>query len=130
MVHLRPHHGLCIQQFVGKGYSEEFVKNMTEIIGVLEKSPQQEVELCCQADDLCRCCPHKQEQGCTSGQKVEQYDAACLALCGYTPGTRIPWKEFRETVARQILRAGKLETVCKGCEWLSICLDFYRTKTI
>lgn len=125
MVHLRPHHGLCIQQFVGKGYSEEFVDNMKAVIRSLDGQPQQEIELCCKADDLCSSCPHRREQGCASGQKVEEYDAACLALCGYTPGQRVPWQEFREAAARKIIRAGKLQAVCRECEWLPLCLGFY-----
>ena len=100
MIHLRPHHGLCIQQFVGRGYSEDFVKNMTELIGRLQSSPQQMIELCCRADDLCGSCPHRVENGCTSGQKVQQ-----------------------------IIHAGKLGSVCRECEWLSLCLSFYKGKT-
>ena len=129
MIHLRPHHGLCIQQFVGRGYSEDFVKNMTELIGRLQSSPQQMIELCCRADDLCGSCPHRVENGCTSGQKVQQYDAACLSLCGYLPGQQVSWEGFRETAAKKIIHAGKLGTVCRECEWLSLCLSFYKGKT-
>ena len=32
MIKLRPHHLLCTQGYSGKGYSREFVENMTEIV--------------------------------------------------------------------------------------------------
>lgn len=126
LIRLRPHHGLCIGQFVGKGYSEEFVRNMAGLIEKLEQHPQELIELCCCADDVCKCCPHRQETGCTSGQKVERYDAACLSLCGFQEGRQISWKTFRERVIERIIRPGRLKEVCADCEWLSLCLGFYQ----
>ena len=41
MIKLRPHHLLCTQGYSGKGYSREFVENMTEIV----KSIKNEIEL-------------------------------------------------------------------------------------
>ena len=35
---IRPHHLVCVCFFRGKGYSEEFVANMTETVGRLKAS--------------------------------------------------------------------------------------------
>ncbi len=126
MIHLRPHHGLCIQQFEGKGYSEEFVENMTAIIKQLNHDPDQMITLCCRADDLCSHCPHRRKTGCVSGQKVELYDSTCLSLCDLKDGQSISWMEFQKRVKNKIISTGKLKTVCENCEWLSICEAHYK----
>ena len=45
MIHLRPHHLLCLQAFRGKGYSESFVKKMTEVHARLRENPKLEIRL-------------------------------------------------------------------------------------
>ena len=62
MIRLRPHHGLCIQHFTGKGYSAAFVANMTHVIAVLRAMPETQIELTADMDVLCACCPHNQEE--------------------------------------------------------------------
>ena len=32
--YLRPHHGLCIAFFEGKGYNQKFVENMTNVVQI------------------------------------------------------------------------------------------------
>lgn len=66
---LRPHHGLCIGFFEGRGYSAEFVRHMTEVIAVLE------------AEDL-----------------EITLVTHCDALCGLHAGSALRWSAFRETV--------------------------------
>ena len=39
-LHLRPHHLLCLQTFVGRGYSEEFVEHMTLVKKQLATDPR------------------------------------------------------------------------------------------
>ncbi|SHK22723.1 hypothetical protein SAMN02745136_01996 [Anaerocolumna jejuensis DSM 15929] len=123
MIHLRPHHGICIGQFKGFGYSEEFVKNMTEIVAELEKFPDTEIKLVAGGDSICTSCPHFQEEGCTSGQKVVEYDRKALMLCGLKENEVLSWREFRNLVMQNILSANKLSEVCCNCSWLSLCLE-------
>ena len=54
---IRAHHGLCLYYFKGKGYSEEFVRNMTKIKKELEKNPL--VLITDRADDVCTACPNR-----------------------------------------------------------------------
>ena len=39
MIYLRAHHILCILQFRGYGYSDEFIKNMQNIMNRLKIEP-------------------------------------------------------------------------------------------
>lgn len=126
---LRPHHGLCIRHFTGKGYSPSFVANMARVITQLHDAPEQEICLRMREDILCGNCPHNEPGGCTSGQKVRRYDAAVLALCGLEDGVVLTWGEFERLVEERILSAGLLETVCRGCQWLALCRSIYSPKS-
>lgn len=52
MIKLRPHHLLCTQGYSGKGYSKEFVENMTGIVELIKKENAQ-VQLIFSEDDIC-----------------------------------------------------------------------------
>lgn len=52
MIKLRPHHLLCTQGYSGKGYSKEFVENITEIVELIKKENAQ-VQLIFLEDDIC-----------------------------------------------------------------------------
>ena len=43
MLRLRPHHGMCIANFVGRGYDEVFTVNMNQTAEALKAEPQQEI---------------------------------------------------------------------------------------
>ena len=60
---LRGHNLLCIQGFVGKGYSPEFVANMTRVVEALgDAAPVTVIDA---PDDLCTACPHLRASGCS-----------------------------------------------------------------
>ena len=54
---IRPHHGLCIHFFEGKGYSENFVRHMAELIEKLNAF-RPEIRLVLHVDYFCYACPH------------------------------------------------------------------------
>lgn len=118
---IRPHHGLCIPNFKGKGYSEAFVRNMTAVAAELKANPAREVMLVLKPDLLCRECPHNQNGCCETAQKVERYDEKCLALCGLSDQTVLSWQEFEQLVERNILKAGNLGEICEDCCWNTFC---------
>ena len=53
MLRLRPHHGMCIANFVGRGYDEVFTVNMNQTAEALKAEPQQEIWLKAGEDVLC-----------------------------------------------------------------------------
>lgn len=117
---LRPHHGLCLHFFRGNGYSEDFVENMTEISLKLGENPT--IELVSGSDQVCEACPNRVgETGCASDEKVLSYDASVLKLCGLNVGDQLHWQDFLTLVNAHILEPGLLESVCTGCQWISIC---------
>ncbi|MFR5445010.1 MAG: DUF1284 domain-containing protein, partial [Butyricicoccus sp.] len=58
MIRLRPHHLLCTQGYSGKGYSTEFVQNMSAIVHSLRNVPGTRIRLVFGSDSLCAHCPH------------------------------------------------------------------------
>lgn len=72
---LRPHHLLCTQGFSGKGYDDNFVKNMLAITKYLRNNPNPIIEIVFSTDDICCCCPNKiNENICKDQYKVNSFD--------------------------------------------------------
>lgn len=117
---LRPHHCLCIHFFKGNGYSPEFVENMTKIKKSLEENP--EITLKCEADTLCKPCPHRlRDTGCHSIEKVQRYDNTLLALCHLEENSSLSWNKLEYLVQTHILQPQKRESVCGDCQWTELC---------
>ena len=116
---IRAHHGRCFAFFRGNGYSGEFTENMWAMKEKLEHNP--EVVLVQETDDVCAHCPNNMEGQCTSAKKVAGYDRQVLARCGIMPGTQMGWKEFADRVSENILRPGRREEICGGCQWNALC---------
>lgn len=117
---LRPHHGLCLGFFRGKGYSGEFVINMARMKEVLESGAQ--VRLTNRADCICCGCPNQtREGGCVTAEKVAFYDAEVLRRCGLELGQELSYRELTELVRERILEPGRREAVCGDCQWTQLC---------
>lgn len=112
---LRPHHLLCLGFFQGAGYSDSFSQNMSAVLQSLTADTP--VTLAAGPDDICAACPQRSD-GCPG---AAQYDAAVLALCGWTAGQTLPWAVLRRSVEERILRSGQLESVCGQCQWFPLC---------
>ncbi len=117
---LRPHHALCVGFFRGKGYSPEFVENMTAVVGRL-RADDPVLTLRRAADAVCRCCPNNRDGVCADAEKVARYDAAVLRLTGLADGAELKWSELRRLVRAHILDPGRLADVCGDCQWHDIC---------
>lgn len=116
---IRAHHGMCLSFFQGKGYSGGFTENMWKMKERLAQNP--EVVLVCGTDDVCACCPNNREGVCVSSEKVEGYDRRTLALCGLSENDRLCWSAFEALVQKNIIEAGRRESVCGDCEWNGLC---------
>ena len=114
---IRAHHGMCLYFFQGKGYSGEFVENMSRMKAILEKNP--EISLMDSPDDICAACPNRLTQNCA--EKASRYDREVLRRCGLSVGERLPYREFSRKVIETILRPGDRREICGDCQWSSLC---------
>ena len=117
---LRPHHGLCIAFFKEKGYSPDFVENMTRVIAALN-ADDPTITLTDRADEICAGCPNDRGGVCESAEKVGRYDDAVLCLIGRKCGDTLRWSELCALADARILSPGKLGEVCGDCQWYGIC---------
>lgn len=118
-IYLRPHHGLCIRHFEGKGYSGEFTKHMSEVIASL--SPDTLITVVSRTDEICGKCPNNHSGSCTESDKVSRFDEAVLELTGISAGETLTYREFSDKITGHIIRAGKFSAVCGDCGWAGIC---------
>lgn len=116
---LRPHHGMCLAYFEGKGYSQGFAEHMGKILELLERDVQ--VCLTVGGDMICSACPNLKEQICVTADLVAEYDRKVLLLCGLQENETISFAEFIEKVENLILKPGKRKKICGNCQWDGIC---------
>lgn len=114
MLTLRPHHLLCTEFFIRKGYSDNFTKNMYDIISELEKNP--EIFLSIKSDAICSECP----ENCTSG-KAFRYDRKVLEYCNLNENSVFRYNELKQKIKSEILEKNILRNICSDCQWYNIC---------
>jgi hypothetical protein len=116
---LRPHHALCIQFFIGKGYSAEFTENMYNIIEKLKFNP--DITVTMGADVLCSKCPNLQDGICINESHVKYTDKKTAEICGFKDGMIVDAEDFFGRADDKIINAKKMCEVCQQCRWNSIC---------
>ena len=119
---MRPHHLLCTQGYSGKGYSTEFVRNMTSWVEKLRNREGFRVRITFSTDNLCVSCPKKQGEGlCADDAKVLSYDRKMIDYFHL---------EEKEYVYRDLIREidekmtpEMLTDICGNCSWhpISAC---------
>ncbi len=119
---LRAHNLLCIQGFVGKGYSPEFVANMASVIDQLE--PETEVTLLTEPDVLCAACPNLSDSGCAlhgdgSERGIASQDRDVLGRLGLHSGAVVTWSDIVERIRKNVA-PDDLDEICGTCPWLPL----------
>lgn len=123
-VHFRPHHFLCSVGFAGKGYSERFAANMSEIVeGRLrsEDGDQTDIRVVAAADDICAPCPHRRGEGCVRQQRIDGLDQRHAKALDLQAGDVLTWGAARRRIAARI-KPEDLDRICAGCQWLPLGL--------
>ena len=120
MIRLRPHHGMCLLNFRGMGYSPEFTKKMTAVSELLRREPETAVSVSDGADDLCSVCPHCVNGKCTSNNPAV-FDQRVLEAAGVHAGDVVTWKDFSGKT--EVLNRTALKEICAGCRWLQVCIE-------
>ena len=116
---LRPHHLLCLPNFIGEGYDDAFCANMAACKRKL--AAEGVFELTAGADELCAACPHRRGEDCDAREKVARYDAAAVRLLGLEPGQRYDAAALFARVRAEIFTPGRLAEICPDCEWFHLC---------
>ena len=119
-LHLRPHHLLCLQTFVGRGYSEEFIEHMTLVKKQLTTNPRTPITLVSGADDLCAHCPNCVEGQCTS-EKPVLYDRLVEEKLARLDSSSNPPHTINGIPADLHITADTLSECCPGCDWRELC---------
>ncbi len=120
MIYLRAHHILCILQFRGYGYSDEFIKNMQNIMNRLKIEPIIIIE---DFDDICISCPNKSKNICLLDTNIKCLDKNVLEKLSLPINTPIYFKELlpilEKTISKDIFNS-----ICGKCTWHknNVCL--------
>lgn len=112
---------MCIENFVGEGYSDDFSVNMTEVIKKLRENP--EVMLIKDLDDICKYCPENLGEVCQSQDKVKTYDEKVLKLLNLKVDEKYFWNELRDLTCDIIFSRDKREEICGNCQWNNLCKE-------
>lgn len=118
ILHLRPHHGMCILNYRGHGYSDEFSMHMSATVRHLMEHPETEIVLEDHCDDLCAHCPHREGTACTSPHPA-LFDHNVLVSTGLTAAQHLTWNEFSARTNPYTLH--HLDEMCPDCNWLDLC---------
>lgn len=133
---LRPHHLLCLQTFVGHGYSPEFTAHMTIVQKQLTTDPLTPITLVNGPDVLCGHCPNCVDGSCTSpkpalfdhlvGQKLNTTEDTENAAPKHTDASDSPLTLHG---IPSILHMSEqlLAECCPDCEWKELCVEVCRT---
>ena len=133
---LRPHHLLCLQTFVGHGYSPEFTAHMTIVQKQLTTDPLTPITLVNGPDVLCGHCPNCVDGSCTSpkpavfdhlvGQKLNTTEDTENAAPKHTDASDSPLTLHG---IPSILHMSEqlLAECCPYCEWKELCVEVCRT---
>lgn len=94
MLKIRPHHLNCMPRFIGKGYSDDFCRNMQKIKTRIENG--EPYVLVYETDDICAYCPNLISGVCKDNDKVLRYD-------------------------RLSVNETDISKICSDCQWYEIC---------
>lgn len=114
---IRYHHLLCINYFKGYGYSDEFIKNMYEIISNLKK--ENKLELTTSSDDICKACPNLINGICKDKEKTDRYDLNVKNKLIHSNIDLSSYDELNNYIVTNILPTR--ESICGDCQWKDLC---------
>ena len=116
---LRPHHLLCTQGYSGRGYSEDFVENMTAITTYLRSNDNAVIEIVFTTDDICSKCPRKIDDDlCDNNEKVKRFDNKVASYFGIKEQGYIYRDIIREINNK--MTSKMMDDICSDCEWYPV----------
>lgn len=144
---IRAHHIFCIQGFRGKGYSKEFVSNMTTIVDYLNKNKDVRVKLLNSSDHICLGCPNNVGQSemrkfevgqtyedrgfCENESQIVELDNMVLETLGVKADSDYLYSELLNKIKENLTRE-RFKYICGDCKWYSLgyCSESLFSKNI
>lgn len=127
---IRAHHLLCMQGFQGYGYSEDFSKNMAEIIEILQNFPEHEIEIVAGTDSICTCCPYNINGKCQeshgANDKIISMDRKVLEKLDIFPGSVFKAEEILKITNKKLKTYHDVKEICGDCRWGEKCLWYLK----
>ena len=120
VLQVRAHTALCMQGFVGRGYSDAFVAQMTQVLEQLKQGAH--LELTTSPDSICGGCPNGTTGGCRLHERaneshIVQQDRAVLEKLQLPVHAHILWTDLVQRI-RETITSADLDTLCGDCPWL------------
>ena len=113
MIFLRPHHILCLKQFKGYGYSDDFVKNM---FNILDKIENEEIVIKVDFDDICIKCPNLVNNRCISDSDIDLLDNKVLQLLNIELNKPMYFNYIYSHISKY-LKEDTFSKICSSCSW-------------
>jgi len=143
---IRAHHLLCIQGFQGYGYSEDFSKNMAEVIEILYNFPKYKIEIVAETDAICTCCPYNINGKCqenqvslqhkvfggpkskilTANDKIISMDLNVLKKLDISPGSIFEAGKIFKITNKKLKTYFDVKDICGDCRWSEKCLWYLK----
>lgn len=83
----------------------------------------EEIEICTDADDICRKCPHLKREKCffdkNSDNEIRKMDRRAIKLLRLSAHDRVKWLNIRDEIPGIIKEWENL--YCKACGWRKAC---------
>lgn len=117
MLSLRPHHLMCINAYNNKGYNDEFVENMNNIVETIKKDKCSMIKIKVGVDNVCEKCPNRTHDRCVTYKSVKALDEKVMIVLGI--------KEAIYTYEQLLLKLKEnlnekvIESLCSNCSWYS-----------
>lgn len=134
---IRAHHLLCIQGFQGKGYSADFINNMSQIIYFLNDGPNnisKKIKVINHSDDICNHCPHLEKthletnicsQFPESEKRINEMDNQTMELLKLEYGQKYNYNDISRKI-NNINSFFQIKSICGHCSWNKDCLFYLK----
>ena len=116
---LRPHHLLCTQGYSGKGYNNDFVKNMTAITTRLRNETNTVINIVFSTDDICNKCPSMLGVNlCKDNDEIRQRDKK-IADCFDIEEKEYIYQKLIADIDSKITEE-IMDDFCSDCSWYPV----------
>jgi len=130
---IRGHHLICQLGFKGKGYSREFVDNMSKVLNDLRKDRLALVMIVDKPDNICKYCPNLFQDQCFSDDKmssekrIKKMDQFVIKTLQININTPYYWQDIQNKIAENFT-LHHMDILCKNCQWykLQFCKEGLR----